>query len=65
MEAMAYVSHASGVPGASLFADGDLLLRQAWPLQVRYASDGWDHSLWAVVSSRVLAALAVVAVLSR
>lgn len=31
---MAYVEHGGSLPGASLQVDGDLTLRQTWPLSV-------------------------------
>lgn len=35
METLAFVSHSSPLAGQALFVDGDLELRQRWPLQVK------------------------------
>ncbi|CAM9426130.1 unnamed protein product, partial [Discosporangium mesarthrocarpum] len=34
MDAMTFLDHGGGVPGASLQAEGDVRIRQAWPLSV-------------------------------
>lgn len=42
METLAYVHYASGLPGRALDFDGELTLRQTWPLTVR----GWRDRAW-------------------